>query len=362
MSAAAERVVVAMSGGVDSSVAAALVAATGVETVGITLRLAAGDSRCCSLDDADDARRVADRLGIRFFVASYAERFRAEVVEPFADAYLAGETPIPCVACNKRFKFDYLVERAAALGAARVATGHYARIARDAATGRFRLLRARHLAKDQSYFLFQLGQRELARAVFPLGELAKEEVRAQARALGLATAEKPESQEICFVPDGDYAAAVARIRPDAAAAAGGEIVDAAGRALGRHDGVHRFTVGQRRGLGVAAARPLYVTRIDAARRRVVVGEREALAVHEARVRDVHWVAGTPPAAPVRARVHVRYRHAGAMAKVESRPGCEARVAFDEPVTAIAPGQAAVFYDGDEVLGGGWLAAADPGRA
>jgi len=357
----AERVVVAMSGGVDSSLAAALVAASGARAIGITLRLSDSESRCCSLDDADDARRVAERLGIPFYVASHAEEFRSEVIEPFADAYLAGETPIPCVTCNKRFKFDLLLERARALGAEAVATGHYARIERDPDGGRLRLLRARHLAKDQSYFLFQLGQAELARARFPLGELSKDEVRAQARALGLATADKPESQEICFVPDGDYAKVVERIRPDAVRA-GGEIVDERGSMLGAHAGVHHFTIGQRRGLGIAASEPLYVTRIEAERRRVVVGPRSALDARTADVRDVHWVAGSPPEGAVRARVHVRYRHAGAMAHVEAGAGRTARVAFDEPVAAIAPGQAAVFYDGEEVLGGGWLARSGGERA
>ena len=350
----AERVVVAMSGGVDSSLAAALVAETGVDAVGITMHLAGSESRCCSLDDADDARQVADRLGIKFYVANYADLFRSEVIEPFADSYLRGETPIPCVACNKRFKFDLLLERARALGADRVATGHYARIERDPETGRLRLLRALDLSKDQTYFLFQLDQQQLAQAWFPLGERTQAQVREQARELGLITADKPESQEICFVPEGDYAKVVEGIRPEARAQSG-EVVNAAGNVVAEHDGVHRFTVGQRKGLGVQASKPLYVTRIEASRRRVVVGERAELETRKAYVREVSWIAGKAPAEAVAARVHIRYRHAGAMAKVEPLPGDAARIEFDETVRAVSPGQAAVFYDGEEVLGGGWLA-------
>ena len=259
MSARPERVVAAMSGGVDSSVAAALAAEQGAEVIGVTLHLAGSRSRCCSLADADDARRVAERLGIRFFVANYRERFEREVKQAFADAYLAGRTPIPCVPCNSRFKFDYLLERARVFGADRVVSGHYARSDRDPASGRLRLRRAVDADKDQTYFLFELTQEQLAAVRFPLGDMAKEDVRARARELGLGTADKPESQEICFVPDGDYARAVEAIRPEALPGAG-DVVDGAGRVLGRHDGVHRFTVGQRRGLGIAAERPLTICR------------------------------------------------------------------------------------------------------
>jgi tRNA-specific 2-thiouridylase len=342
-----------MSGGVDSSVAAALMAERGYEAVGVTLHLAGGASRCCSLADADDARRVAERLGIRFFVANYAERFREEVVEAFADAYLAGRTPIPCVPCNSRFKFEYLMERARVFGAAAVASGHYARVDVDPATGLHRLLRAGDAAKDQTYFLFELTQAQLAAVHFPLGSMKKTEVRAVAHRLGLATADKPESQEICFVPDGDYAAAVERIRPEALPGEG-ETVDRRGAVLGRHGGVHRFTVGQRRGLAVAAGERLYVTAVDAARNRVRVGSAEALQARGADLERVSWIAGEPPPRPVRAAVRVRHRHAGAPAEIEPRTRGRARVRFDDPVSAVSPGQAAVFTEGEVVLGGGWI--------
>lgn len=348
-----ERIVVAMSGGVDSSVAAALLVEAGHEVIGVTMRLAGDRSRCCSLDDAEDARRVAERLGIRFYVADYADAFRREVMEPWADAYLAGRTPIPCVACNRRFKFRHLLDRAQALGASAVATGHYARIERDAA-GAPSLLRGVDPAKDQSYFLFDLGPEQLARIRFPVGALGKDEVRARARSLGLATADKPESQEICFVANGDTGAAVEKIRPGAAPGPG-EIVDERGHVVGRHDGIHRFTVGQRRGLGVATGSRVYVRAIDAAANRVEIAPIERLGARGARLDGVSWVAGAAPRAPLRARVCVRYRHAGARAAIEADAAGGARVAFDEPVTAVAPGQAAVFYDGERVLGGGWIA-------
>ena len=362
VAAARERVLVAMSGGVDSSTAAAQLVEQGYEVIGVTMQLSAGGSRCCSLEDAEDARRVAQQLGVRFFVASYGERFESEVITAFADAYLAGRTPIPCVACNTRFKFEYLRQRARVFGADKLATGHYARVGRDPATGLHSLHRALDRSKDQTYFLFQLEQEQLARACFPLGEMTKREVRERARELGLATADKPESQEICFVPDGDYAAVVERVRPEARRLTG-EIVDARGNVLGRHAGIHHFTVGQRHGLGISADRRLYVTRIEPGSGRVVVGGVEALAARGADIGEVHWISGRAPSRAIRARVQVRHRHSAVSARVEPLSGARARVFFDEPVRAVAPGQAAVFYDGEDgqsgerVLGGGWIRAA-----
>jgi tRNA-uridine 2-sulfurtransferase len=351
----ARRVVVAMSGGVDSSVAASLVVERGDEAIGVTMHLAGSSSRCCSIDDADDARRVAERLGMRFYVANYRERFQREVIDEFASAYLAGRTPIPCVACNQSFKFEYLLERAKVFGAASVASGHYARVDRDPDTGLRRLRRAVDPHKDQTYFLFGLSQAQLEAVEFPLGEMTKREVRERARELGLATAEKPESQEICFVPDGDYARVVERVRPDALPG-DGEIVDGEGRVVGRHRGIHHYTVGQRRGLGIAAGGRLYVTALDAARNRVVVGDERALEAPVARVERVSWIAGEAPRPGTCAQVRIRHQHAGAPAQLE--PGERATlVRFDAPVRAVAPGQAAVFYDGDVVLGGGWIAGA-----
>jgi tRNA-specific 2-thiouridylase len=350
------RIVVAMSGGVDSSVAAALLVESGAETIGVTMRLSASGSRCCSLEDADDARRVAERLGIRFYVANYADAFGQEVIEDFADSYLAGRTPIPCVACNKRFKFDHLLERAKVFGAERVATGHYARLRHDPETGEARLHRAANREKDQSYFLFPLSQAQLRGASFPIGEMSKEAVRERARTLGLGTADKPESQEICFVPDGDYAKVVERIRPEAATLQG-EIVDEAGRVLGSHRGIHRFTVGQRHGLGIASDRKLYVVRLDPREQRVVVGDVTDLDCRGARVGQMSWISGRVPNGRLRVRVQVRHRHRAALAEVEAIGEREVSVRFEEPVRAVAPGQAAVFYDAahdDEVLGGGWL--------
>ncbi|HEU4429189.1 MAG TPA: tRNA 2-thiouridine(34) synthase MnmA [Myxococcota bacterium] len=347
------RVVVGMSGGVDSSVAAALLVEQGFEVIGVTMHLAGSRSRCCSLDDADDARRVAETLGIRFYVANYKDRFREEVMEPFADAYLAGKTPIPCVACNDRFKFSHLLARARALGADAVATGHYARIERDAASGAPRLLRGTDPRKDQSYFLFRLTAEQLRRTHFPIGALTKPEVRERARALGLATAEKRESQEICFVPDGDYARVVEEIRPGAARP--GEIVDAAsGEVLGTHAGVHHFTVGQRRGLGSGGAAARYVVAIDAASRRVRVGSEAALGARGARLGGVCWTSEHAPSGALRAAVQVRYRHTPVPATIAASADGSAHVAFDEPVRAVSPGQAAVLYRGDELLGGGWI--------
>jgi len=349
-----ERTVVAMSGGVDSSVAAALMVEQGNEAIGVTMSLAGDGSRCCSVEDADDARRVASSLGMRHFVANYGASFRRAVQEVFADEYLAGRTPIPCVTCNTKFKFEHLIERAQVFGAERVASGHYARIDDDPGTGLKRLRTASDPSKDQTYFLFELQQKQLSSVLFPLGNMVKSEVRAHARRLGLETADKAESQEICFVPDGDYAAAVERIRPEALPGEG-DIVDGSGKVLGRHAGIHHFTVGQRRGLGLSAPNPLYVSSIDAVRNVVVVGEREDLLASVACVQRVSWVAGSPPDRGQHARVKIRNGDPGNAAELCFCDDGSVRVEFDEPVTAVTPGQAAVFYDGETVLGGGWIA-------
>ena len=367
------KIAVAMSGGVDSSAAAAILKAQGHELVGFTMQLwnqrrgisvdENGEplpSRCCSLDDVYDARRVAEELGFPFYVLNLEKEFERDVVQPFVNSYLQGETPIPCVACNSRLKFASLDKLAAGLGCEKVATGHYARVEFDEATRRYRLLRGLDPNKDQSYFLWELTQDQLSRALFPLGELSKQDARQAAREHELAVAEKKESQEICFVPDGDYAGFIDRYlhaeAEDHRVPPAGEIVTTDGRALGTHDGIHRFTVGQRRGIGVAGARPLYVLNVDAGRNRVVVGHDEDLLSDEFTAAGVNWISLDQPIEPVRAEVRVRYRHLAAPASITPLPESRARIKFDEPQRAISPGQATVFYRRDEVLGGGWISA------
>jgi tRNA-specific 2-thiouridylase len=347
--------VVAMSGGVDSSAAAALLADRfGAEAVcGISLRLystaaeAVRSGRsCCAPDDLYDARRAAAALGIRFYVYDAQERFRAEVIDDFVASYARGETPNPCVRCNDHVKFDWLLARARLLGAGRLATGHYARIGR-APDGSFRLLRARDGAKDQSYFLHGLTQDELSFLEFPLGEMTKAEARAVARSRGLPNADKPESMEVCFVagqPVGDF------LEQHGVRAAHGEIVDVEGRVVGEHEGVHRFTVGQRRGLGVSRKLPLYVASLDAERQRVVVGTRDEVARTEFTARDASWVVA-PPAADDACEVQIRHRGRPLAARVQPDGDGSVRVRLESPAVGVAPGQAAVFYRSDEVLGG-----------
>lgn len=355
----ARRIVVAMSGGVDSSVVAGLAAATGAETIGITLQLydhGAAVKRagsCCAGQDIRDARAVADRLGIAHYVFDHESRFRESVVDRFADEYMAGRTPIPCIQCNMGVKFTDLLQMARDLGADCLATGHYVR-RMTGSDGRAELHRAHDPARDQSYFLFATTDDQMDFLRFPLGDLPKPQVRALAQEMGLMVAAKPDSQDICFVPDGDYAAVVRKVRPDADT--GGTIVHVDGRELGEHKGLIHFTIGQRKGLEIGGQpEPLYVVRLDAATRRVVVGPRAALAIGAAQIVDMNWIGGAYQG-PM--EVKVRSLAKPAPARIEGT-GADRRLVFLQPEYGVAPGQAAVLYAGTRVLGGGWIASTEP---
>jgi tRNA-uridine 2-sulfurtransferase len=390
-------IAVAMSGGVDSSTAAALLAENNpavapvsspaksaamgtsplqVRVVGLTMQLwnqrrlpalqglapsaatpGHASGRCCSLDDVYDARRVANFLRIPYYVVNLEERFEVGVVRPFVEGYLAGETPIPCSLCNTEIKFAEFFRTAAAIGAERVATGHYARVRRDEETGRYRLLAAVDRARDQSYFLFGLTQTQLARSIFPLGDLTKDEVRARARARQLPVADKPDSQEICFVSSGNYRAFIDAYLAEQGAQhreERGEVVSTEGQVLGEHHGLQNYTIGQRKGLGFARGEPLYVIELDRDRNRVVVGRNQELFRRRCLVREVNWIEPLREGESMDAAVRIRNKHVPAPARIEARGDAQALVEFVEPQRAITPGQAAVFYSGDDVVGGGWI--------
>jgi len=366
------RIVAAMSGGVDSSVAAALLVEAGHDVIGLSMQLydqTEGQQlfgSCCSLDDLHDARRVAHRLGIPHYIVNLEREFQRTVVSNFVSEYAAGRTPIPCSHCNSDLKFSTLLDRARGLDADTVATGHYARLESDPVTGGRMLRRGLDMSKDQSYFLFSLTQAQLRAARFPVGDLTKDSVRRIARKLGLNVADKPDSQEICFVPDGDYARFIERKMAvdDSDAPApqtfrsglerDGTIINKSGSVIGRHGGVHRFTVGQRKGLGLAAAEPLYVLELRAADRTVVVGARSDLERTSLTASGVNWIAGAPPDHACRLMAQIRHRHQPAPATIRAFGAGRAAVEFDAPQIAVTPGQAVVFYDGDVVVGGGWI--------
>jgi tRNA-uridine 2-sulfurtransferase len=381
-----------MSGGVDSSTVAAMLAQSGDTVVGLTLQLwdqtrlagkhgipdAPKAGRCCSLDDVYDARRVAEHLGIPYYIVNQQDRFERDVVRPFVDEYLHGRTPIPCSLCNNHLKFDALIQTARSIGAERVATGHYAINEYDAKRRRWILKRPADRAKDQTYFLFGLTQEQLSRTLFPLGAITKPEVRAAARSAGLALAEKPDSQEICFIPGGDYKqflTAYLEEQGETFPETAGELVASNGEVIGHHNGISNFTVGQRKGLGVSSPTPLYVLNIHPDSHRVTVGADAELATRTLRARRLNWISIPTLTAPMRVKIKIRHRHEPAWATLEPAPSSSTKLGapgpshlgtwdaksdeevvatFDEPQRAVTPGQSAVFYDNNEVVGGGWI--------
>jgi tRNA-specific 2-thiouridylase len=365
-----KTIAVAMSGGVDSSTVAAMLRAEGHQVVGLTMQLwnqrrlaghegmpEAVQGRCCSLDDVYDARRVAETIGIPYYVVNHEERFERDVIRPFVEEYLSGRTPIPCSLCNNHLKFDQLLIVAQQIGADALATGHYARVGFDDNTGRWLLKRPADRSKDQTYFLFGLTQDQLSRTLFPLGEMLKPEVRQLAKRHGLALAEKQDSQEICFVPGGDYKHfldAYLAEQGDALPDTAGELVSSDGQVIGEHRGIHNFTVGQRKGLGVATGSPLYVIQIKGDSRQVVVGKQADLYSRSLRAHRVNFIAIPDLQEPMQVEVKIRHRHEPAQAWIEQSEKDEVLVTFDEAQRAITPGQAAVFYDGEAVVGGGWI--------
>ncbi|HWC19530.1 MAG TPA: tRNA 2-thiouridine(34) synthase MnmA [Terriglobales bacterium] len=362
-------IAVAMSGGVDSSTVAAILRAAGHPVVGLTMQLwnqrrLAGregmpehvQGRCCSIEDVYDARHVAEQLGIPYYVVNHQERFERDVVRPFVEDYLSGRTPIPCSLCNNHLKFDQLLITARQIGAEMLATGHYARIEYCEERGRWLLLRGRDRSKDQSYFLFGLSQEQLSKTLFPLGNMSKPEVRALAHQHGLSLAEKPDSQEICFIPGGDYKRFLdayldeqGEELPDTA----GELVTTSGEVIGHHAGIHNFTVGQRKGLGIATGSPLYVIELRGDKHQVVVGGDDALRSRTLSARRLNWIGCEAPHRPMRVKAKIRHRHEPADAEIRMEHD-RVQVTFDEPQRAITPGQAVVFYDDDVVVGGGWI--------